>query len=54
MASYTYDPLVGLTSQTDATGRTLTYEYDAVGRLIRTRDEQGRLLSQQEYRYARP
>ena len=54
MVSYTYDPLVGMTSQTDPSGRTLTYEYDALGRLVRTRDEQGRLLSQQEYHYARP
>ena len=54
MTSYTYDPLVGMTSQTDATGRTTTYEYDGLGRLLRTRDEQGRVLSQNEYRYARP
>ncbi|MEJ7659576.1 MAG: hypothetical protein WKG07_08090 [Hymenobacter sp.] len=50
--TYTYDPLVGMTSQTDPTGRTVTYEYDALGRLIRTRDEQGRILSQQQYHYA--
>ena len=54
LTTYTYDPLVGMTSQTDPSGRTTTYEYDAVGRLVRTRDEQGRLLSQQEYHYARP
>jgi YD repeat-containing protein len=54
MTTYTYDPLVGLTSQTDPSGRTLTYEYDGLGRLVRTRDEQGRLLSQQDYHYARP
>jgi YD repeat-containing protein len=52
MTSYTYDPLVGMTSQTDPSGRTTTYEYDAVGRLVRTRDEQGRILSQQQYHYA--
>ena len=54
LVSYTHDPLVGITSQTDASGRTITYEYDAVGRLVRTRDEQGRLLSQQAYHYACP
>ena len=54
LTSYTYDPLRGLTSQTDAAGRTVYYEYDALGRLVRTRDEQGRLLSQQAYHYARP
>ena len=52
LTSYTHDPLVGETSQTDPTGRTVTYEYDALGRLIRTRDEQGRILSQQQYHYA--
>ncbi|MBX0293119.1 RHS repeat protein, partial [Hymenobacter sp. HSC-4F20] len=35
-------------------GRTLFYEYDALGRLQRVRDEQGRILSENEYRYARP
>jgi len=54
MTTYTHDPLVGLTSQTDPSGRTTTYEYDALGRLIRTRDEQGHILSQQQYHYARP
>ena len=52
LTSYTYDPLVGMTSQTDPSGRTTTYEYDAVGRLVRTRDELGRILSQQQYHYA--
>ena len=52
LTTYTHDPLIGMTSQTDPTGRTLTYEYDDLGRLIRTRDEQGRILSQQQYHYA--
>lgn len=52
MVTYTYQPQVGLTSQTDASGRTTSYEYDGLGRLIRTRDEQGRILSQQQYHYA--
>jgi len=54
MTSYTYDPLVGMTSQTDATGRTTTYEYDGLGRLLRARDEQDRIRTQNEYHYARP
>jgi YD repeat-containing protein len=52
LVSYTYDPLVGVTSQTDPDGRTTFYEYDGLGRLVRTRDEQGRILSQQQYHYA--
>lgn len=52
VTTYTYEPFVGLTSQTDPNGRTVSYEYDALGRLVRTRDEQGRILSQQQYHYA--
>jgi YD repeat-containing protein len=54
MTSYTYDPVLGMTSQTDPSGRTATYEYDTLGRLLRMRDEQNRILNQQEYHYARP
>ncbi|GAA3979625.1 hypothetical protein GCM10022407_26060 [Hymenobacter antarcticus] len=52
LITYTYDPLVGMTSQTDPSGRTTTYEYDGLSRLVRARDEQGRILSQQQYHYA--
>ena len=53
ITSYTHRPLIGLSSQTDATGRTFFYEYDEFGRLVRTRDEQGRILTQDQYHYAR-
>jgi YD repeat-containing protein len=52
LTTYTYDALRGVTSQTGPDGRTTFYEYDGLGRLIRTRDEQGRILSQQQYHYA--
>lgn len=54
LTTYTHAPLVGLTSQTDPSGRTVTYEYDGLGRLLRARDEQGRILAEQQYHYARP
>jgi YD repeat-containing protein len=54
LTTYAFDPLAGMTSQTDPSGRTTFYEYDALGRLLRTRDDQGRILSQQRYHYARP
>jgi len=52
MQSYTHEPLDGLLSNTDPSGRAISYEYDDSGRLVRTRDEQGRILSQQQYHYA--
>ncbi|GAB3306838.1 hypothetical protein GCM10027511_18570 [Hymenobacter humi] len=52
VTTYTHDPLDGTTSQTDPQNRTVFFEYDALGRLVRTRDEQGRILSQQQYHYA--
>ena len=52
LTSLTYDALNGLASKTDPSGRTTRYEYDALGRLLRVRDEQGRLLTEQEYKYA--
>ncbi|MFD2787865.1 RHS repeat domain-containing protein [Hymenobacter rubripertinctus] len=54
LTTLTYDPLFGTSSQTGPDGRTIFYEYDALGRLLRVRDEQNRVLSENEYRYARP
>lgn len=54
MTTYTYDPLVGRTSETDAQHRITTYEYDGLGRLLCTRDAQGHVLTVQQYHYARP
>jgi YD repeat-containing protein len=51
ITSLTYQPLVGVTTQTRPDGRLLRYEYDGFQRLLRVRDEQGRILTQQEYKY---
>jgi YD repeat-containing protein len=51
ITSFTHQPLVGLTTQTRPDGRLLRYEYDDFQRLLRVRDEQGRILTQQEYKY---
>jgi hypothetical protein len=37
MMSYTYQPLIGLTTQTDINNR-INYEYDGLGRLMLVRD----------------
>lgn len=52
VTTYTYDPLFGILSETVPNGDTTTYEYDSVGRLIRVRDHDGRIISSYEYNYA--
>ncbi len=51
ITSYTYIPLVGVTSETDPSGRTVFYEYDNAGRLIRVKDQDGNILKDYEYNY---
>jgi hypothetical protein len=51
MSSYTYEPLVGLTSQNDANNRISFYEYDQLGRLGIIRDMQGNIIKKMCYRY---
>ncbi len=49
--TYTYDPLVGMTSHTDASGNVRYYEYDGFGRLRLVRDLQGNLVEDYKYHY---
>lgn len=51
MTTYTYDPLIGMTSETDPAGRTTTYEYDEFGRLHRILDQDGFTLKQYTYHF---
>ncbi|GAA4778311.1 hypothetical protein GCM10023231_01070 [Olivibacter ginsenosidimutans] len=51
ITTYTYDPLVGMTSSTDASGRTTYYEYDGFGRLQQVKDTQGKPISSYDYHY---
>ncbi|MET1260678.1 hypothetical protein ABV409_15125 [Flagellimonas sp. DF-77] len=51
VTTYTYDPLIGMTSMTDARGYTTFYEYDALNRIEFIKDAQGHLLQEYQYGY---
>ncbi|WP_158826718.1 hypothetical protein [Mucilaginibacter lacusdianchii] len=48
---YTYSPLVGMTSQTDAKGETTYYEYDNSQRMKFIKDSKGNIMKQMTYHY---
>lgn len=51
VTSFTYDPLIGVTSITDSKGYTVYYEYDDLNRLTRVRDANGNVMSENKYHY---
>lgn len=51
VTTYTYDPLIGVTSITDPRGDTMTYEYDDFNRLQFIKDEKGNIISENKYNY---
>lgn len=51
MTTYTYDPLIGMTSQADVNNRYTFYEYDGVGRLSLIRDHDGNIIKKLCYKY---
>lgn len=51
MTSYTYEPLVGMTSQTDPRGYLILYVYDSANSLRTIKDEDGNILEHYEYNY---
>jgi YD repeat-containing protein len=51
VTTYTYKPLVGLTSQTDQNKRTTYYEYDGMERLVNIKDHDGNIVKNFKYNY---
>jgi len=51
MSTYTYTPMVGTTSQTDAKGQTTYYEYDEFQRLKNVKDQNGNIIKKNIYHY---
>jgi len=52
ITTYTYKPLIGLTSSTDPGGKTTYYQYDSFGRLIFVRDNDYNIVKKYDYHYA--
>jgi YD repeat-containing protein len=52
MINYGYNPLVGKTAEIDSRGRSVTYEYDGLGRMNIARDNDKNILSKNCYNYA--
>lgn len=50
VSTFTYKPLVGISSMTDPKGYTMTYEYDSFNRLKQVRDQDDNILSKNEYK----
>lgn len=51
MTTYTYDPLIGVTSMTDANNMTRYYVYDDFGRLKLIKDHAGNILKTYNYNH---
>ncbi|WP_296148497.1 hypothetical protein [uncultured Flavobacterium sp.] len=51
ITTYTYRPLIGMSTLTDTKGYKTTYEYDTFGRLEFVKDHQGNILAHNQYHY---
>jgi YD repeat-containing protein len=51
ISTFTYTPFFGMTSRTDPSSTSTSFEYDGLGRLKLIRDHDGRILKTYEYNY---
>lgn len=51
ITTYTYDPLIGVTSKADAKEDVLKYNYDSLGRLQSVKDRNDKIISENEYHF---
>ncbi len=51
ISTYTYDPLIGVTSIMASDGTVQYYQYDGLGRLKQVKDQDGNVLKEMEYHY---
>jgi len=51
MATFTYDPQIGVTSSTDPKGEISYYEYDSFQRLMNIKDKDGNIIKNYQYHY---
>jgi hypothetical protein len=51
LTSYTYSPLVGMTSSCDLNNRVTYYYYDSLGRLYMVKDKDGNIVKMYSYQY---
>jgi len=51
ITTYTYKPMVGVSSVTDENGKTTTYEYDTFNRLATVKDYLGNILKEYQYNF---
>lgn len=52
VTTYTYIPVIGVTSITQPNGLKESYEYDSLGRLLLVRDHNGNIIKRHIYHYA--
>ncbi|MBT2622439.1 DUF5977 domain-containing protein [Chryseobacterium sp. ISL-6] len=54
ITTYTYDPLIGITSKTSSSGAREAYVYDSSHRLSKILDKEGKTLNTYDYHYSPP